>query len=139
MKLPRRNFLHVAAGAAALPTASRFAWAQAYPSRPVRWVVGFVPGGAEPTASGRRAWTRVARSVITACLAWSFSTALAQAEALASTARSLRARASFSTVGLQSVAFCSSGIACVLWSFSAAFGCELEVAGGAVRRLLAGV
>jgi hypothetical protein len=85
------------------------------------------------------AWTRVARSVITACLAWSFSTALSQAEALASTARSLRARASFSTVGLQSVAFCPSGIACVLWSFSAAFGCELEVAGGTVRRLLAGV
>jgi len=36
MKLPRRAFLHLAAGAAALPTASRFAWAQAYPTRPVR-------------------------------------------------------------------------------------------------------
>ena len=45
MKLPRRNFLHLAAGAAALPTASRFAWAQAYPSRPVRIVVGFPAGG----------------------------------------------------------------------------------------------
>jgi tripartite-type tricarboxylate transporter receptor subunit TctC len=45
MKLPRRNFLHLAAGAAALPTASRFAWAQAYPSRPVRVIVGFPAGG----------------------------------------------------------------------------------------------
>ena len=36
MKLPRRNFLRLAAGAAALPMASRIAWAQAYPSRPVR-------------------------------------------------------------------------------------------------------
>src|SRR5262249_23491483 len=44
MKLPRRNFLHLAACAAALPTASRFAWAQAYPTRPVRVIVGFVPG-----------------------------------------------------------------------------------------------
>jgi hypothetical protein len=33
MKLPRRNFLHLAAGAAALPALSRFAWAQAYPTR----------------------------------------------------------------------------------------------------------
>ena len=45
MKLPRRNFLHLAAGAAALPAVSRFAWAQAYPSRPVRLIVGFAPGG----------------------------------------------------------------------------------------------
>ena len=36
MKLPRRNFLHLAAGAAALPAVSRIAWAQAYPTRPVR-------------------------------------------------------------------------------------------------------
>jgi hypothetical protein len=36
MKLPRRNFLHLAAGATALPAASRIAGAQAYPSRPVR-------------------------------------------------------------------------------------------------------
>src|SRR5215467_6876989 len=45
MKLPRRNFLHLAACAAALPTASRFAWAQAYPSRPVHLIVGVPPGG----------------------------------------------------------------------------------------------
>src|SRR5262252_8351987 len=46
MKLPRRNFLHLAAGAAALPAVSRFAWAQAYPTRPVRIIVGFAPSGA---------------------------------------------------------------------------------------------
>ena len=46
MKLPRRNFLHLAAGAAALPVVSRFAWAQAYPTRPVRLIVGYPPGGA---------------------------------------------------------------------------------------------
>src|SRR5215831_9111377 len=41
----RRKFLHVAAGAAALPVVSRFAFAQAYPSRPVRIVVSAPPGG----------------------------------------------------------------------------------------------
>ena len=45
MKFPRRNFLHMAGGAAALPALSRIARAQAYPSRPVRWIVGFAPGG----------------------------------------------------------------------------------------------
>ena len=45
MKLPRRTFLHQAVGAAALPAVSRFAWAQAYPSRPVRIIVGFPAGG----------------------------------------------------------------------------------------------
>jgi tripartite-type tricarboxylate transporter receptor subunit TctC len=45
MKLPRRTFLHLAAGAAALPALSRFAWAQAYPTRPVRLIAGFPPGG----------------------------------------------------------------------------------------------
>jgi tripartite-type tricarboxylate transporter receptor subunit TctC len=46
MKLPRRQFLHLAAGAAALPAVSRLAWAQAYPTRPVRIIVGFAAGGA---------------------------------------------------------------------------------------------
>src|SRR5438874_11151497 len=45
MKFLRRSFLHLAASAAALPTVSRFAWAQNYPSRPVRLIVGFAPGG----------------------------------------------------------------------------------------------
>src|SRR5262245_21729318 len=46
MKLPhRRHVLHLAAGAAALPAVSRFAWAQAYPTRPVRIIVGFAAGG----------------------------------------------------------------------------------------------
>jgi len=46
MKLPRRRFLQLVAGGAALPAASRVAWAHAYPSRPIRWMVGFAPGGA---------------------------------------------------------------------------------------------
>src|SRR5947209_18508573 len=45
MKLPRRQFLHLAAGAAALPAISRIAAAQAYPARPVRIIVGFAPAG----------------------------------------------------------------------------------------------
>ena len=45
MKLPhRRQFLHLAAGAAALPAASRVAWAQTYPARPVRLIIGYPPG-----------------------------------------------------------------------------------------------
>ena len=45
MKLPRRNFLHLAAGVAALPAVSRIARAQAYPSRPVRIIVPAAPAG----------------------------------------------------------------------------------------------
>ena len=49
MKLPRRRFLHLAAGAATLPGVSPRVWAQAYPSRPVRIVVAFAPA-AQPTS-----------------------------------------------------------------------------------------
>src|ERR1700724_1438225 len=45
MKLPRRQFLQLAAGAAALPAVMRVARAQAYPTRPVRLIVGFAAGG----------------------------------------------------------------------------------------------
>src|SRR5262249_15374340 len=52
MKLPRRKFLHLAAGAAALPSASRWTWAQTYPTRPVRMIVPFPPGNG-PDVVGR--------------------------------------------------------------------------------------
>jgi hypothetical protein len=45
MKLPRRQFLHFAAGVVALPALSGVAWAQIWPTRPVRIIAGFPPGG----------------------------------------------------------------------------------------------
>jgi tripartite-type tricarboxylate transporter receptor subunit TctC len=51
MKLPRRRFLHLVTGAAALPAVSRVAWAQAYPSRPVRIIVTFAAGSANDVHS----------------------------------------------------------------------------------------
>jgi tripartite-type tricarboxylate transporter receptor subunit TctC len=45
MKLPRRQFLHLAAGAAAVPAVLRSVWAQAYPTRPVHLIVGYPAGG----------------------------------------------------------------------------------------------
>src|SRR5258705_10166747 len=49
LKLPRRNFLHLAAGAAALPAVSRIARAQSYPSRPITIVIGYAAGGPTDT------------------------------------------------------------------------------------------
>jgi len=49
MRVPRRQFLPLAAGAAALPAPCRTAWAQTYPSRPITIVVGFAAGGATDT------------------------------------------------------------------------------------------
>ena len=50
MKLPRRRFLHLAAGAAALPAVSRVARAQAYPTRPVRLIVTVAAGSSTDTS-----------------------------------------------------------------------------------------
>jgi tripartite-type tricarboxylate transporter receptor subunit TctC len=52
MKLPRRQFLHLAAGASALPAVSRFARAQTYPTRAVHWIVG-APAGSSPDMFAR--------------------------------------------------------------------------------------
>jgi tripartite-type tricarboxylate transporter receptor subunit TctC len=51
MKLPRRRFLHLAAGATTLSVVSRIASAQAYPNKPLRWIVGFPPGGGADTVA----------------------------------------------------------------------------------------
>jgi tripartite-type tricarboxylate transporter receptor subunit TctC len=53
MELPHRTFLHLAMGASALPAVSGIARAQAYPSRPVRIIVGFPAGGAIGAARRR--------------------------------------------------------------------------------------
>jgi tripartite-type tricarboxylate transporter receptor subunit TctC len=67
MKLPRRQFLHLAAGAAALPAVLRTARAQTYPTRPLRWIVGFPPGGATDIVAriiGPRLSDRLGQSII---------------------------------------------------------------------------
>jgi tripartite-type tricarboxylate transporter receptor subunit TctC len=67
MKLPRRNFLHLAAGAAALPAVSRIAGAQTYPTRPLRLIIGYPPGGsADITARLTGQWLseRVGQPVV---------------------------------------------------------------------------
>ncbi len=51
MKLDRRHFLHLAAGAAALPASSRIAAAQGYPAHPVHWIVSFTAGGPNDTVA----------------------------------------------------------------------------------------
>src|SRR5262244_1518355 len=67
MKLPRRHVLHLAAGAAALPAMSQIAWAQAYPSRPVRIIVGFAAGSSPDTTArlvGQALSTRLGQQFI---------------------------------------------------------------------------
>jgi tripartite-type tricarboxylate transporter receptor subunit TctC len=60
--LPRRKFLHLAAGTLGMPTVSRIAWAQAYPSRPITMVVAFAAGGSTDVI-GRVLAERMGRSL----------------------------------------------------------------------------
>ena len=67
MKLRRRQFLRLATGAVALPALSRIAGAQSYPSRPVRWIIPFPPGGGADTVArivGQLLSERLAQPVI---------------------------------------------------------------------------
>jgi len=67
MKFPRRRFLHLATGAVALPAVSRFAWAQAYPARPITLVVPFAAGGPTDTIArimGERMRTSLGQTII---------------------------------------------------------------------------
>src|SRR5215831_12019603 len=62
MRLPRRRFLQLATGACALPALSRIARAQSYPTRPIRLVVPFPPGGAFDTIG--RPWADRMKSLL---------------------------------------------------------------------------
>ena len=62
MTIPRRRFLHLAVGAAALPAVSRIAWAQVYPSRPITMIVPGLAGGA-PDTIGRLVAERIRGSL----------------------------------------------------------------------------
>ena len=63
LKLPRRQFLHLAAGAAALPAMTRIANAQAYPSRPITIVVGAAAGGPTDTIARKKRASAVALAI----------------------------------------------------------------------------
>jgi hypothetical protein len=68
MKLPhRRHLLHLAAGAAALPAMSRIAWAQAYPTRPIRLVIPFPPRCPHQSKQPTNAEVKFSRKRISVC------------------------------------------------------------------------